>query len=172
MNRDYVRDSEIDPRELVAITDITEAVEERLENTRVWIDQALNVSASDAMPDPAPERARLKSYDEWLEIREKLDPQLAQDSIHHLPFINAEKASELIECGITMIDEIVDPTALGKSTQRYLRALGNGERTIDHEALSRFLSEISYPVYYFDYETSQSLLPPWDGVRPYQQVPF
>ena len=172
VNRDYVRDSEIDPRELVAITDITEAVEERLESTRVWIDQALNVSASDAMPDPAPEHARLKSYDEWLEIREKLDPQLAQDSIHHLPFINAEKASELIECGITMIDEIVDPTALGKSTQRYLRALGNGERTIDHEALSRFLSEISYPVYYFDYETSQSLLPPWDGVRPYQQVPF
>jgi len=27
-------------------------------------------------------------------------------------------------------------------------------------------------VYYFDYETSQSLLPPWDGTRPYQQVPF
>ena len=38
--------------------------------------------------------------------------------------------------------------------------------------LDSFLSEIVYPVYYFDYETSQSLLPPWDGTRPYQQVPF
>ena len=33
-------------------------------------------------------------------------------------------------------------------------------------------SQISYPIYYFDYEASQSLIPPWDGTRPYQQVPF
>ena len=38
--------------------------------------------------------------------------------------------------------------------------------------MKAFLSEIAYPVYYFDYEASQSLIPPWDGTRPYQQVPF
>ena len=56
--------------------------------------------------------------------------------------------------------------------RRYLRARADGARTIDHDALGRFLGEIKYPVYYFDYETSQGLIPPWDGTRPYQQVPF
>ncbi len=82
VNRDYVRNGEINPQELVSITDITDAVTEQLEKTRTRIDQALSVVASGTMPDPSPERARLKSYGEWLEIREKLDPPLAQDSKH------------------------------------------------------------------------------------------
>lgn len=172
VNRDYVRSGQIDPKDLVAITDITEAVAGQIENTRTWIDQALSAARSNTMPDPAPERARLKSYDEWLEIREKLDPPLAPDSIHRLPFINAEKASDLIEAGITVIDEIEDPSVLGKSTRRYLAARAQGSRTVDRDALDRFLGEIVYPVYYFDYETTQSLLPQWNGTRPYQQVPF
>lgn len=172
VNREYVRAGEIDPRELVAITDITEDVAGQVESTRARIDQALDVAASPNMPDPAPERARLKSYSEWLEIREELDPLLAQDSIHRLPFMNAEKAKKLIEAGISTIDAIADPSVLSKSTRRYLNAHSHGSRTVDQEALDSFLGEITYPVYYFDYETSQGLLPPWDGTRPYQQVPF
>ena len=172
VNRDYIRAGEINPQELVNITDITEEVAGQIENTRKRIDQALRVIASDVIPDPAPERARLKSYDEWLQIREKLDPLLLQDSIYHLPFINAEKASALIDAGITTINAIEDPSDLSKSTRRYLSALIQGTPTVKKGALSRFLGEIAYPVYYFDYETSQSLLPPWDSTRPYQQVPF
>jgi hypothetical protein len=92
------------------------------------------------------------------------------DSIHRLPFINAKQASALIEAGITSIDAIDDPSVLGKSTRRYLAARAQGSRTIDRDALDRFLGEIVYPVYYFDYETTQSLLPPWDGVRPYLSI--
>ena len=172
VNRDCVRAGEINPRELVAVTDITEEVSEQIENTKARIDQALSVVASDTMPDPAPERARLKSYGEWLDIREELDPPLAPDTIHRLPFITAKQASELTEAGITTIDAIDDPSVLGKSTRRYLRARAEGARTINSDALGRFLGEIKYPVYYFDYETSQGLIPPWDGTRPYQQVPF
>lgn len=163
VNRDYVRAGQINPEELVAITDITEAVDDQIEKTRARIDHALKVAASDKMPDAAPERARLNSYDEWLEIREKLDPPLGPDSIHRLPFINAKQATDLIEASVTSIDAIDDLSVLGKSTRRYLAARAQGSRIIDRDALDRFLGEIVYPVYYFDYETSQSLLPPWDG---------
>lgn len=40
-NKEYVRSGEVDPSKLVAFTDISEKVEERLDNTRVWIEQAL-----------------------------------------------------------------------------------------------------------------------------------
>ncbi|MDA8585216.1 DUF2779 domain-containing protein [Rhodobacteraceae bacterium] len=172
VNREYVRDGEIDPQGLVGVTDITDNVSAQIDKTRSRIDHALSVVASNTMPDPAPERARLKSYSEWLKIRNKLDPPLAADSIHHLPFMSAEKATALIEAGVSTIEKIDDPSVLGKSTRRYLSAKAQGTRAVDKDALDRFLSEITYPVYYFDYETSQSLVPPWDGTRPYQQVPF
>lgn len=172
VDRTYVRNGEIEPMNLVSISDITEEVAGQVENTKARISQALEVASSGTMPDPGPERARLKSYGDWLEIREKLNPPLDHDSIHNLPFMNAEKASELIAAGITSIDDIDDTSVLSKSTRRYLSARAKGGRTVEKDALDSFLGEITYPVYYFDYETSQSLLPPWNGTRPYQQVPF
>lgn len=62
VDREYVRDGGIDPRQLVAITDITEEVAAQIDNTRARIGHALEVVASNVMPDPAPERARLGSY--------------------------------------------------------------------------------------------------------------
>ena len=38
--------------------------------------------------------------------------------------------------------------------------------------IERFLSELRYPLYFFDYETMQGLVPYFDGQRPYQQIPF
>lgn len=172
VNKDYVREGELDPQTLVAITDITEAVAEKMDSTRARIDQALEVMASNIIPDPAPERAKLKSYDEWLEIREKLEPPLGESSVHRLPFMGAAVATKLIEAGEATIDEITDLSVLGKSTRRYMQARTRGRRVVDQEALTAFLSTFSYPLAYFDYETTQSLLPPWDGTRPYQQVPF
>lgn len=86
--------------------------------------------------------------------------------------MDAERSSKLMSGGITTVEEIKDFTVLKKSTQKYLSAKAEGVRSVEKEKLNTFLSEIAYPVYYFDYEASQSLIPPWDGTRPYQQVPF
>ena len=44
--------------------------------------------------------------------------------------------------------------------------------TIDREAIKQFLDGLQYPLYFLDYETLMSLIPYFDGLRPYQQVPF
>lgn len=43
---------------------------------------------------------------------------------------------------------------------------------INKQEIERFLGELQYPLYFFDYETMQRLVPYFDGQRPYQQVPF
>ena len=43
---------------------------------------------------------------------------------------------------------------------------------INKQEIERFLGELQYPLYFFDYETMQGLVPYFDGQRPYQQVPF
>ena len=44
--------------------------------------------------------------------------------------------------------------------------------TIDKNQIKQFLSGLTYPLYFLDYETLMSLVPYFDGHRPYQQVPF
>jgi hypothetical protein len=43
---------------------------------------------------------------------------------------------------------------------------------IQHDQIKQFLGELKYPLYFLDYETLMSLVPYFDGHRPYQQVPF
>lgn len=44
--------------------------------------------------------------------------------------------------------------------------------TIQHDEIKKFLDGLKYPLYFLDYETLMSLVPYFDGHRPYQQVPF
>ncbi len=43
---------------------------------------------------------------------------------------------------------------------------------IQQDDIRNFLQELQYPLYFLDYETLMSLVPYFDGHRPYQQVPF
>lgn len=44
--------------------------------------------------------------------------------------------------------------------------------SIQHNEIKNFLDGLKYPLYFLDYETLMSLVPYFDGHRPYQQVPF
>lgn len=47
-----------------------------------------------------------------------------------------------------------------------------GEQAIDKEALTKFLDDVEYPVYFLDYEAVANAIPLYEGTKPYQQVPF
>lgn len=172
VNSSYVRQGEIDPKDLVTFSDVTEDVQQKLESTKARIKQALDIANSSNIPDTAPELTRLSAYKDWMEIRLQLDPPLPENSIHFLPSMNAKIATKLSEKNIKFIGEITDRSSLNKNTQKYLRALDHGIQTVDKTALHLFLNKIKFPIYYFDYETSGGVLPIWDGTRPYQQIPF
>ena len=128
-------------QELTAFTDITEEVENLIEGTQSRIEQAILVAESYDMPDPAPERAKLKSYEDWLGVRQKMQPPLPEDSIHFLPSMDAERATQLIKEGITTIDQIKDLTVLKPSTRKYLAAKADGQRIVERDKLNAFLSK-------------------------------
>ena len=94
VNSNYVRSGDINPKELINFTDITEEVDGLIEGTKVRIDKAIRVAEAPEMPDPAPELAKLKSYDDWLGIRKRLSPPIPENSIYLLPYMDAERSSK------------------------------------------------------------------------------
>jgi hypothetical protein len=60
------------------------------------------------------------------------------------------------------------------STRQFIQvdAAKTQEVHYDHNAVKEFLNSLWYPMYFLDFETSMEAIPPYDGIRPYQQVPF
>lgn len=46
------------------------------------------------------------------------------------------------------------------------------EEVTDTAGIRKRLAELEYPLYFLDYETYGSAIPPFDGTRPYQNIPF
>ena len=46
------------------------------------------------------------------------------------------------------------------------------EATVDTSSLQGFVSELKYPIYYFDFETAMYGIPPYDESSPWQALPF
>jgi hypothetical protein len=44
--------------------------------------------------------------------------------------------------------------------------------SVNKKALKAFLNTVKYPLYFLDFETFMMPVPPYDGIRPYQQIPF
>ena len=43
---------------------------------------------------------------------------------------------------------------------------------IDREAIRKFTQQLSYPLYFLDFETMQVVIPQYPGTKPYQQITF
>ncbi len=61
---------------------------------------------------------------------------------------------------------------LNEKQRQQVVATINKENTIDKKKVRDFLKTLSYPLYFLDFETFMSAIPPYDGLKPYQNVPF
>lgn len=172
VNREYRRQGDVDPKGLVSQVKVTKEVEQKMGFTRRAITRALQIVGLREMPDPSPRHARMKSYPDWLEIYQSVVGPLPSNSVLTLPYIRAEAVNELLKKGVSTIDQIDDLSALTPGQVRYVEGLASGTRRVDQEGVRKFLGALTYPLYFLDYETSSGLVPPFDGLGPYQQLPF
>ena len=172
VNREYVRDGEIDIAQLSTLTDVTSKVKQALDETRAGVDQALDVMDLASMPDASPRHLKSGSMADWMDIFEAVNGPVEKYSIYNLASIKAEQVGELEDAGVTAMADIPEGFDLSNGQARQVAALKSGQRSIDLPAIQSFLGEVQYPLYFLDYETFSDVVPVFDGTRPYQQVPF
>lgn len=172
VNSEYVRQGEIEPEQIADETDVTNAVRELMAETEENVNKAVAVMAMPEMPDPSPRHARNGSFYEWLSIYEAIVGEFPPYSIYDLAGVGARKVGELEDIGVTQIKDISEDFTLTTRQQSQVLATKRNERHIDRERIRDFLGMMQYPLYFLDYETFSSVIPPFDGLRPYQQVPF
>ncbi len=172
VNNQYKRNGPIDTKALTKTTDVTEAVRLLIDETKLNIQQAIRTIQSDTPPGMSPRFVRFGPIEEWLNIYKSLYKDLDPHSIYHLATIKPQLIGELEDLGITHIKDIPDHIELSQKQKRQVHVTKTNQRLIEKEKISDFMKNIKFPLYFLDYETFSSIIPPFDGIKPYQQVPF
>lgn len=170
INTKYERAGEIDPDQLFSQVDITDAVNEKLPTIGTIINDLREVTKSRVCPEFG-----------GGEPFHKDEPGVHADDLvwkEHpgsdiLTLYRAgKKALALLESGIFRIREIPKSVFLeGRQAIQYA-AHSSGKTHVDREQLATFLQKLRYPLHFLDFETIGTALPLFDGVKPYQQIPF
>lgn len=75
--------------------------------------------------------------------------------------------------GICSFKELNDCGAFSLAQQKQIQhEVLDLPAEIDKTSIQNFLDTLSYPIYFLDYESFQPAIPPFDYVRPYEQVVF
>ncbi len=169
INREYVRQGEIDPSKLLIKSDVTDDVEEAMQGIQQRVEEMITALEAKKCPDidiglkcDKPYECPLK-YHCWKDM-----PDFNIFELYH----GNEKAEELFKKGIKKIADIPPDYILNDKQNIQRLCVLNEKLHVDKKGIRNFLFGLKYPLWYMDFETVSSGVPLFDGTRPYQQVPF
>jgi len=177
-NKDYLRQGAIDPEQLCSRTEITQEVKVLLPQTKDLVELAKTVLKQPQPPSFSPSLVNMAGVketnwlQEWLAIYSQLHPDLAKYNIYQLAGAKAEQFGKLEKQGIQLLADIPDELSIGTKQKLQIQTTRTGQPLINQSAVKDFLASLHYPLYFLDYETMNSVIPFFDGMRPYQDYPF
>ena len=93
-------------------------------------------------------------------------------SVFNIAGLRGNKKFELYELGYIKLEEVPEDYPLSQAQRLQIESDIGKNSVIDKDNIKKFLSSISSPVYYMDFETFMPAIPMFNGTRPYQQIPF
>lgn len=168
IDNSYVRQGALDVQRLFAGEDVTEAVlarqgglPELVERLRATLTESHEPSIDIGPWCTDPYECDFIPYC-WRHIPE--------ESVFSLSGSAADKFA-LYYAGFVRLEDV--PLDRLKDKQRFEAEATLGRQdTIHPERVRTFLESLWYPLCHLDFETFDTPIPPFDGVRPYQKVPF
>jgi len=169
INNQYIRKGDIDPGQLFKKNDITEEVEETLIGIEDRIEGMLEAAAGTSPPEIPIGKHCSEPYS--CPLRGKCWEFLPDNHIFNL-YGNKDKAAELFKEGVLSIKDIPSWYNLNFKQKIQIECAKTGKPKINKSEISKFIKSLEYPLYFFDFETFSTAIPLYDGVKPYQKIPF
>lgn len=170
VNNEYVRHGSIDPNEFFTKTDVTDAVEVLLPTVPSKVRSILKIIRQKQCPefmhgeDYHKDDLGVHANDRFLKEHPELDIMELYGS--------GKRAIELFNSGILQIKDIPSDYELNAKQLIQKKAHLEKMHQINHTELQSFLKRLRYPLHFLDFESYSTAIPLYDGLRPYQAIPF
>ena len=169
LNKEYVRKGDIEPKKLFVKTDVSADVDDALREVPGNARRLVKVLDSKRCPEASIGPHCSDPYGCPVEVCWDFLPE---NNVCDLYRIRAEKAFELISDGVYSIKDVPKEFNLSSNQQIQKECELTGKPHIDKPGIRDFLEELKYPLHFLDFETFNTGIPMFDGLKPYQQVPF
>jgi len=170
LNNQYIRNGEIDVKELFVKIDMTEnvieifeGVEEKVEifleliNSKIYDEKKYGIHCDNPKDCPYPQ------FD-W--------DFLPENNVFDLTRGKAKAMKLLNEFNVMELKDIPNNFKLTEKQEIQFDCAKNKKIHIEKNQIKTFLNKFEYPLHYIDYETYNCAIPMYDGFKPYQRVPF
>ncbi len=171
LNNQYVRQGELDLQQLFTVEDCTEDVFAMLDDVDEMIPYLKDYISRDDEPD----------FDIGVHCKNPYEcgyrgwcwRHVPKPSVFDLNRMPIRKVLGFYEEGIESIEDAVEAgIQLNNRQNAQAKVEMQGlDGIVDVAALRRFLDDLSFPLYFLDFETFQPAIPLFDGTKPYQQIP-
>lgn len=171
INNKYVRHGELDIHNLFSIVDITDKALQLQQDIPGNIDFIRKYMEQTTEPtdDIGPHCFSPYTCGFFIHCAKHL-PKPNVFDVHGL---QTRTAFKCYRKGIVSFEDLNTSDAL--SPNQYLQIeheLYPAPPRIDVQSIKAFLGKLSYPLYFLDFESFQPAIPPYDDVRPFQQIVF
>ena len=172
INNEYVFDGKLDITKLFNITNIDDLVAKEIKDVETNLCFAKNILNSETEPNidlsvhcNAPHLCGFWKY---------CSKHLPQPSVFDLYRTNFDKKIEYYKNSVISFEDLKHAGYFLGNIQNMQveHATQTLPDHIDIDGIRKFLSTLTYPIYFLDFETMQPVIPEIVGTKPYQQIPF
>jgi len=169
INSEFVRQGEIDPKKFFTMADVTDQAANLAQLVTDKLDDMFKVIRQRKNPDiPIGPHCNDPYSCALIDHCWKFLPSHSVFDLYR----GGKKGFDLLEQGVTSLAEIPDDFKLTANQGIQKQSAISGKPYINKKAIAKFLAQLEYPVSYLDFETVNTAIPLFDGLHPYQQVPF
>ena len=171
INNQYTKDGELDIHQLFTIESVYDQVLDYLPRIPNEVRRLKNVIESPEIPQVDIGPYCSDPYD--CDFKGTCWKHIPEYSVFDISRLNSDKKFDLYNQGIVTLDQI-DLSQVDLNPNQVLQVQSELSRSthIDIDEIRNFTSELSYPLYFLDFETISPAVPIYDGSRPYQQLVF
>lgn len=170
LNKEYIRCGNLDLNELFCVKDVTDIAEVR----QIEIAQKIKEINEYMLNKTEQEQDISKNCFEPYECAywKYCTKHLPKNNVFSIAKMRKDKKLELYRRGIYSFEDLLKENINEKYKQQIEFELYDLEPVIVKEQVREFMKILSFPLYFLDFETYQSPIPEFDGVKPYMQIPF
>lgn len=172
LNSDYILDGELDITKLFRIENVDEEIVVETENLKANLKIAEDILVSETEPQIDLSISCNKPYK--CAFWNYCTRALPNPSVFDLYKMNFDKKLGLYRRGLYSYEALVNCNEIKNEKQkRQIDYYLNEKCTfLNKPKIRDFLSNLSFPLYFLDFETMQPAIPVFQGTKPYQQIPF
>ena len=167
LNNQYVRKGDLEVDKLFSSEDVTRPVRARQATIKAGVVRLKGILKGDM---PALDIGEHCGDPYSCDFHGHCWQHIPEDSVFDLKQRGA-RPFDLYRRGIIHLKDVPSDEVSGAQLMQ-LEAFLKKKEFVDREQVRDFLDTLWYPLYFLDFETVMPAIPPYDGMRPYQHLPF